>query len=76
MEGWHISLLATDINPHILRRAAAGVYGKWSFRNAPPGFKETHFSCTEDGKFEIRQEIRQMVTFGYLNLARTSSPRR
>ena len=74
-KNWHITLLATDINPRILRRAAAGVYGKWSFRNAPPGLKEKCFSCTDDGKFKIRPEIRKMVTFSYLNLRKIFTPR-
>lgn len=74
LEDWHITLLATDINPRILRRAAAGVYGAWSFRNAPPGFKERYFSRKDDGKFEIRPEIRRMVAFGYLNLAEDIYP--
>ena len=34
LKDWRITLLATDINPHILRQAAAGVYGNWSFRNS------------------------------------------
>ena len=74
LEDWHITLLATDINPRILCRAAAGVYGAWSFRNVPPGLKEKNFRHTEAGKFEILPEIRKMVTFGYLNLAEDIYP--
>ncbi len=73
-EDWHITILATDINPRILRRAAAGVYGQWSFRNAPPWLKEGYFSRREDGRFEILPEIRKMVTFAYLNLAEDIYP--
>lgn len=74
LEHWHITLLATDINPHILRRAAAGVYGEWSFRNTPPGLKERYFGRTEDGKYEVLPEIRKRVTFAYLNLAEDVFP--
>ena len=74
LKNWNITLLATDINPHILRRAATGVYGEWSFRNAPPGLKEEFFSHTADGKFQILPEIRRMVTFAYLNLAEDVYP--
>lgn len=66
---WQITLLATDINPLILKKAAAGIYGEWSFRNAPPGFKEKYFNCIAKSKYEIRPEIRKLVTFAYLNLA-------
>lgn len=35
-EAWHVTLLATDINPRFLRKAAEGVYSEWSFRETPP----------------------------------------
>lgn len=73
-EAWQVTLLATDLNPRILRRAQAGRYGEWSFRNAPPKFKETNFTHTEDGRYEIRPEIREMVTFSPLNLVTDAYP--
>ena len=74
LKDWNITILATDINPRILRKAMAGVYGKWSFRNAPPWLIEGYFHCKKDGVFEILPEIRKMVTFAYLNLAEDSYP--
>jgi chemotaxis protein methyltransferase CheR len=74
LKEWNISILATDINPLILRKAMAGVYGKWSFRNAPPWLIEGYFTCKKDGVFEILPEIRKMVTFAYLNLAQDTYP--
>jgi len=73
-EDWRISILATDINPRILAKAMAGVYGKWSFRNAPAWLKKEYFRPQEDGMFEILPEIRKMVTFEYLNLAEDIYP--
>ena len=32
----NITILATDINPRFVRKAADGVYGEWSFRGTPP----------------------------------------
>ncbi len=73
-EDWHVTILATDINPRILRQAKAGVYGEWSFRSAPSWLKEGYF-CRKDGrKFEVLPEIREMVTFAYLNLAEDIYP--
>ena len=43
IDEWQITLLATDINPVFLRKAAAGVYGNWSFRDAPAGLRERWF---------------------------------
>ncbi len=71
---WNISILATDINPHALRKASQGLYGQWSFRDAPAGIRETHFAKTKDGRFRIAERIRSMVTFGYLNLAEDAYP--
>ncbi|MBE3038764.1 MAG: protein-glutamate O-methyltransferase CheR [Chloroflexi bacterium] len=71
---WHITLLATDINPVILRRAAGGIYGEWSFRNSPAWFKDRYFTPLPRDKYEIKAEIRKMVTFAYLNLASDAFP--
>lgn len=68
-EGWNITILATDINPLMLRRAKAGIYGGWSFRNVPRWLKESYFTTRKDGKHELSPKIRTMVTFAYLNLA-------
>jgi chemotaxis protein methyltransferase CheR len=73
-EDWRITILATDINPGILRRAMAGVYGGWSFRSLPKWMKEEYFHRKEDGRFEILPEIRKMVTFTYLNLVEDLYP--
>jgi chemotaxis protein methyltransferase CheR len=74
LKDWQITILATDIDPRILRKAMTGVYGKWSFRNAPQWLIAGYFSCKKDGVFEILPEIREMVTFSYLNLAKDIYP--
>lgn len=73
-KNWNITILATDINPRILRLAATGVYGEWSFRNSPVWLKDKYFSRTDKHKYEILPEIRKMVTFAYLNLAEDTYP--
>jgi chemotaxis protein methyltransferase CheR len=65
---WRISLLGTDLNPQALERARAGVYGQWSFRNAPDWLMG-YFRRREDGSFEILPQIRELVRFSQLNLA-------
>jgi chemotaxis protein methyltransferase CheR len=74
LEEWNITILATDINPGILRKANAGIYGEWSFRNAPPWLKDRYFLRRDDGKLEILPEIKKMVAFSYLNLAEDIYP--
>ena len=69
IEEWNITLLATDINPAFLRKAAEGVYGEWSFRGTPAWLRERYFRKRKGGRFEIEPRIRKRVTFSYLNLA-------
>lgn len=64
---WNITILATDINPHFLKRAAEGVYREWSFRSTPLWMKEGYFVKTKNG-FNILPRIRRMVAFSYHNL--------
>lgn len=74
LEQWNVTILATDINPQFLRKAAQGVYGAWSFRETPGWLKERYFTKRQDGRFEIQPRIRRMVTFSYLNLADDDYP--
>jgi chemotaxis protein methyltransferase CheR len=73
-ENWNVTILATDINPQFLHKAAQGVYGAWSFRDTPGWLKEQYFTKRQDGGFEIQPRIRRMVTFSYLNLAEDAYP--
>lgn len=71
---WNITILGTDINPQALEKAAAGVYGEWSFRNAPPWLRERYFRNIGKGRYEVIPVVRDMVTFSYLNLAEDVYP--
>ena len=68
-EAWHVTLLATDINPRFLRKAAEAAYGAWSFRDTPGWVRERHFKSRSDGRFKLHPRLRNKVTFSYLNLA-------
>lgn len=65
---WNLTILGTDLNVDFLKKAAAGVYTEWSFRDTPSWLKPRFFKPNGKG-FEIKSEIRQMVTWGCLNLA-------
>lgn len=70
---WKINILATDVNTDALRRAKAGTFPAWSFRETSEEMKRKYF--TKNGKhFDISNEIRQMVTFKKLNLANDDFP--
>jgi chemotaxis protein methyltransferase CheR len=63
LKGYDLSILATDINPHALRKAREGIYSEWSFRTTPSWFKERFFRPAGDKRYELLPRIRKMVTF-------------
>jgi chemotaxis protein methyltransferase CheR len=71
---WQVTIVATDINARFLHKAAAGIYGEWSFRDAPAGFKERYFNRTGDRSYAIRPEIKKLVSFAQLNLVEDVYP--
>jgi chemotaxis protein methyltransferase CheR len=71
---WQVTILASDINTRFLQKAAAGIFGEWSFRDAPPWLKERYFRRTADGRYAILPEIKKRVTFAQLNLAEDVFP--
>jgi len=73
IKDWDITILATDINPKALSKAAHGIYGAWSFRNSPAWLKSRYFHNKEDRQFEIIPEIKQMVNFTCLSLVEMSA---
>lgn len=60
---------ATDLNSHVLARAARGVYSEWSFRDVPDWLKSSYFTRRPNGRYEIAPEIRHLVRFSQLNFA-------
>lgn len=66
-------ILATDISPVAIQKAIQGEYTAWSFRTTPENIKHKYFSMKQ-GKYLIDPEIRNMVEFEYLNLAKTTFP--
>ncbi|MCP1573378.1 chemotaxis protein methyltransferase WspC [Herbaspirillum rubrisubalbicans] len=58
---------AYDIRTRSLEIAAAGVYGRNSFRGQDLGFRDRHFTSHEQG-WQLQQDIRQQVRFAPGNL--------
>lgn len=71
---WNITILASDINPVLLKKAENGVYGEWSFRETPNWVKEQYFVREQGSHYRIVPLIKKMVSFSYLNLAEDSYP--
>ena len=73
LQDWNISILATDIAPLSLKKASAGLYREWSFRDTPRWVKDRYFKRVNQ-QFEVAHHIRRMVTFSCLNLAEDPYP--
>jgi chemotaxis protein methyltransferase CheR len=74
LSDWNITILATDINTAALRKTDEGIYSDWSFRDAPPFFKDKYFEKVNGNRYLLRPDIRKMVTFSYLNLSEDVYP--
>lgn len=74
LSDWQVTILATDINPRFLQKAAEGVFSEWSFRDAPAWLKERYFQPVTGRRYAILPRIRERVTFAYLNLAEDVYP--
>lgn len=74
LKDWNILILATDLNVRSLEKAERGVYGDWSFRNAPPWVRSRYFTATSDDRWAVVPTIRKMVKFASLNLVKDAYP--
>lgn len=68
LKGWDVDIFASDISQKVIQTARKGIFSDSSFRNTPDGIREKYFEKTSENKFRIHDEIRQMVTFGKVNL--------
>lgn len=66
---WNIQIIATDINSNSLRKAREAIYSDWSFRETDIAFKSKYFDMIESNHYKLKDEIKKIVTFSYLNLA-------
>lgn len=68
IENWKISITGTDLNLKFLKKAEAGIYSNWSFRENSDWTINRYFNKVGKDSYEIIPEIKKMVKFSYLNL--------
>jgi chemotaxis protein methyltransferase CheR len=69
LAGWKVDLVATDIDTSILAKASAAKYSKFEVqRGMPIQLLMKHFNKLNDDTWEVKSEVRSMVTFRQLNL--------
>lgn len=71
--GWQCRFLATDINIHALKRGIDGKYSEWSMRSIPQEYLDRYF-IKKDKTYALKNEIKDMVEFEYLNLSSDTYP--
>ncbi|MGI5862381.1 MAG: CheR family methyltransferase [Myxococcales bacterium] len=65
--GWDVEILGSDISRRVLAVARRGIYQKSSLREPMPEHLARCFRV-EGSSYVVADEIRQMVTFGHMNL--------
>lgn len=65
-----VRILATDLDTHVLQTAQAGIYGMDRVEKLPADIRRRFFVDVpgQPEKFQVRQELRNMITFRQLNL--------
>ncbi|MFC2061281.1 CheR family methyltransferase, partial [Elusimicrobiota bacterium] len=72
---WNIEILGVDIDKKALASAKEGIYKTRALRITDKTYIDRYFNENEiDGKYKIKQEIRDMVSFDYFNLAEVPYP--
>jgi chemotaxis protein methyltransferase CheR len=68
--GWRVRVVGSDISRKVVAHARTGAYGPSSFRTTEDYFQRRYFR-EQAGRYQIRDEIRSMCSFGQLNLLST-----
>jgi chemotaxis protein methyltransferase CheR len=70
--GWYeraaFEIFASDINQQVLQKARRGQYRESAFRSTEATLRDKYFVRAEDGSWKIKDEVRNRVSFGRLNL--------
>lgn len=65
---WNIRITANDLSEKVLASARAGVYNEYALRTTPQEIIKKYFN-NGDGKYEVKPELKKMVSFGSINLS-------
>ncbi len=64
---WDVRVFGSDISRRVLQTARKGLYGRPSFRVTDDRLLRRYFRESE-GKHQVREEVRALVSFGQINL--------
>lgn len=69
-----INLYASDINQEFLKRAEAGIYSEWSFRELPEDYLHKYLKPLGKNRYELEPRICKKVNFFSYNLLSPEYP--
>lgn len=67
---WKIRVVGSDISRKVVSHARRGSYGPSSFRTTDEYYQQRFFR-EQDGRYQVRDDVRAMCSFGQLNLLAT-----
>lgn len=68
LPGFSCEIQATDIDKKCLADAQTGIYYQNAIKNLEAKYLQNYFILLADGKYQIKDEIKKMVKFQYLDL--------
>ena len=74
LAGWNCSILGTDISHQILAKAKAGVYSQFEVQRGMPITMLVKYFDKMDDQWQIKQEVKNAVTYNYFNLLDSLKP--
>lgn len=72
--GWDIKVLATDISENALGAARRATYGPRAVQLASAAEVARFFVPVEDGRYEVRRDVRELVELRHHNLVQDAPP--
>lgn len=74
LASWDVGVLATDISFDILETAKKGIYHDGNVSQLPDALKNKYFNKLPEEKWEVKNQIKELVLFRRLNLMRNEYP--
>jgi chemotaxis protein methyltransferase CheR len=71
---WDAGILATDISARVLDIAREGIYPSERVQEVPPAMKNKYFSKVDKENYQVKDRVRQEVTFRRFNLMNKQFP--
>lgn len=66
---WDVDIVATDIDDPVIEKAKRAVYSNRSIKDVPPDYLERYFTRKGFDNYQLKDIIKNMITFEHLNLS-------